>query len=130
MMIDIDHFKSINDTWGHSAGDDVLRQVSLLVRESLRSADLFGRTGGEEFGAILVETDSENALIIAERVRATVASSTIVTAANQQVQVTLSIGLTELKERQLSIGELMSEADRALYEAKKSGRNMVVSLRP
>ena len=126
MMIDIDHFKPINDTWGHGVGDEVLRQVTHLIREELRSADLLGRTGGEEFAAILVEADKDNAMIIAERVRSTVAAADIVTSAKHPVTVTLSIGLTELKEREIGIGELMNEADQALYLAKQTGRNKVV----
>ena len=126
LVIDIDHFKPVNDTLGHSAGDEVLLKVTLLIRDSLRSTDLFGRTGGEEFAAILVETDTESARVIAERVRSAVAAADIITSANHRVKVTLSIGLSELKNRQIDISELINEADRALYVAKQTGRNKVV----
>lgn len=100
--------------------------MTLLIRDSLRSTDLFGRTGGEEFAAILVETDTESARVIAERVRSAVAAADIITSANHRVKVTLSIGLSELKNRQIDISELINEADRALYVAKQTGRNKVV----
>ena len=130
VMFDIDHFKAVNDTWGHGTGDLVLRQVSTLIRETLRSVDLFGRTGGEEFAAILLETGAAEAAQVAERLRTAVAGAVIHTDGQVSIRVTVSIGLAELKAHQTGIGDLMNEADRALYRAKHCGRNRVVYAEP
>ncbi len=125
MMIDIDHFKTVNDTWGHAVGDLVLQRVSLVIRELLRNVDLFGRTGGEEFTVILIETDRAGAIDVAERLRGMVAQAEIPTGDGSVVGVTISLGVTELKGRQLGFTALMNEADQALYRAKQLGRNKV-----
>lgn len=127
IMIDIDHFKAINDTWGHSAGDAVLKEIARLIRETLREVDIFGRTGGEEFAAVIVETDENQAMKIAQRLRATIAEAMIVVQDGIPAQVTVSIGLTEEKGRTVEFNSLLDEADQLLYLAKQQGRNRVVA---
>lgn len=127
MMIDIDYFKSINDTWGHSVGDLVLQQVSQLIRDTLRSVDIFGRIGGEEFAAVIVETDGDSAVEIAQRLCSTVADARIVPQEGVCVQVTLSIGVSAMNGRNLSFENLLGEADQALYRAKQVGRNRAMA---
>jgi diguanylate cyclase (GGDEF)-like protein len=127
LMIDIDHFKRINDTWGHSAGDVVLKEVARLIRETLRDADIFGRTGGEEFAAIIVESDGNRALDVAQRLCAKLAEARIVVQDKVTVQVTISIGLSEMANPAGSFRRLLDEADQVLYQAKQQGRNRVVA---
>jgi diguanylate cyclase (GGDEF)-like protein len=125
LMFDLDHFKSINDTWGHASGDVVLQGFSRLIRDALRGADIFGRTGGEEFAAILVETEGNAAASVAQRLCETVANATIASPEGERIPVTVSIGLVLLNGRTISFNELMNEADRAMYAAKEAGRNRV-----
>lgn len=124
-ILDIDHFKEINDTHGHLAGDRVLVNLSTLVRGILRSTDHFVRFGGEEFISILPETSREEAARIAERVRRRVESMRIATDAGE-VRITVSIGISQLRPDLRDAQELIDRADRALYHAKNSGRNRVV----
>lgn len=126
LVIDIDHFKAVNDTWGHSVGDKVLRQVAQLIRDTLREDDLFGRMGGEEFAAVVVEADGEGAMEIAERLCATVAQTAFDHRQDDSIQVSVSIGLAQLNGRNIGFANLMGEADSAMYEAKQSGRNRVL----
>ena len=126
LMIDIDHFKAINDTWGHGIGDVVLQKVSRLIRDTLRNADIFGRTGGEEFAAVIVETDGDYSFDVAQRLCAVVADTVIVPPRAGRIQVTVSIGLSQLKGRNISFDSLMNEADQAMYTAKEAGRNRLV----
>jgi diguanylate cyclase (GGDEF)-like protein len=126
LMIDIDHFKSVNDTWGHSVGDKVLHQVAQLIRDTLREEDIFGRTGGEEFAAVLVETDGKAALEVAERLCTTVADAMIVPQEGERIRVSISIGLSQLNGRNARFDSLLNEADSAMYDAKESGRNRVL----
>lgn len=125
LMFDIDHFKAINDTWGHAMGDVVLQDVAHLLRDALRNADIFGRTGGEEFAAILVETEGNAACSVAQRLCTAVADAAIVPAGAGRIPVTVSIGLAQLSGRSISFDELMNEADQAMYAAKEAGRNRV-----
>jgi len=125
LMFDLDHFKMINDTWGHAIGDVVLQEFSRLIRDALRGADIFGRTGGEEFAAILVETEGGAAASVAQRLCATVADAVISPPGAGRIPVTVSIGLTQLKGRGISFDELLNEADQAMYKAKEAGRNRV-----
>ncbi len=125
LVIDIDNFKKINDSWGHSAGDEVLQQMSRLIRDTLRNNDIFGRTGGEEFAAVLVETDGEEAFKVAHRLCRTVAEASIVPQGADRIQVSVSIGLAELSGRATSFSRLLDEADKAMYCAKQAGRNRV-----
>jgi len=124
LMIDIDHFKQVNDSWGHAAGDQVLRHLATLMREDLRKIDTVGRLGGEEFAVILPGADSAAAEIFAERLRKQVAETPAIHE-NRTVPVTISIGVTEIKPLDVSGGDALTRADRALYRAKECGRNRV-----
>ncbi|MEZ4483176.1 MAG: diguanylate cyclase [Syntrophotaleaceae bacterium] len=126
LMMDIDHFKKINDTYGHDAGDRVLK---LLVAESfgvLRKSDLFGRWGGEEFVALLPETDLPQATTVAERLRARIGEAELTCDDGALIQFTVSIGLTVVKDSTCSIDDLFKTVDEAMYLAKEQGRNRVV----
>lgn len=126
LMIDVDRFKEVNDTWGHSTGDTVLQEVSLLIRRAVRDVDIVGRMGGEEFAALLVETEAEQALQVAQRLCAAVADAVTVSPQGVPVRVTISLGLASLKGRDIDFDRLLHEADMALYRAKQEGRNRVV----
>jgi len=126
LMIDIDHFKAINDTWGHRTGDMALRQVARVIGETLRAADLFGRLGGEEFAAVLVETEEAEAIEVAHRICATVAAARIAAPNGTPIPVTVSIGLTQLRGRDIAFDNALNEADQAMYAAKQTGRNRVM----
>ena len=124
LMIDLDHFKRVNDTYGHAAGDTVLRHFATVARQILRKVDLLGRLGGEEFAALLPGTDPEGAQLLAERLRQTIASSPAHTAAGL-VGVTISIGVTLFALTDSAADTVLARADRALYRAKDQGRNRV-----
>jgi diguanylate cyclase (GGDEF)-like protein len=121
-VMDIDHFKNINDRFGHPAGDAVLAQVGQLVRANLRPSDFAARTGGEEFVLIFPQTTLPGAFIAAERLREAIASSSFGDGALQLPQVTVSLGMAEL-QRSADAVELVARADAALYRAKHAGRN-------
>lgn len=122
IMIDLDHFKQVNDTHGHGAGDLTLQIFGELVRDRLRSTDLAGRIGGEEFLLVLPETDRVGALMLAERIR-TVIQTTPIPLPTDMLNVTASLGLAERDDRDRDAGALMGRADAALYRAKRDGRN-------
>lgn len=126
MMIDIDHFKQVNDTYGHAAGDLVLQQVAAQCSELVRKEDCVGRFGGEEFVILLPETDQENAWKTAERIRHTIELLEIISADGNRIKITCSIGVTEKKKDDDSFDLMLSRADTALYGAKNSGRNSVI----
>jgi diguanylate cyclase (GGDEF)-like protein len=126
IMCDLDHFKLINDTRGHGAGDRVLEEFGQRVRNNLRATDLAGRIGGEEFLLILPETDMEGALLLAERLRAATADLPF-ELPPESLQVTCSLGVAQRSEEDRDGGALMARADGALYAAKRGGRNQVVS---
>ena len=126
MMIDIDYFKTVNDTWGHNIGDLVLQNVAMQIKNALRSSDLCARTGGEEFAAVILGTDEVSALDVAQRLCTTVALTPIVPLDGISVSVTLSIGLTTLRSNSTGLDSLMKEADQLMYRAKELGRNRVV----
>lgn len=125
LLIDIDHFKSINDRFGHPAGDAVLAALGGLVRAQVRTIDRPARYGGEEMAVILPDTDAAGALVLAERLRAAVAGSAFV-AGNETLTVTASFGVATMPLNASSVHELIEAADRALYQAKREGRNRVV----
>ena len=125
-MIDIDHFKSFNDNYGHAVGDTVLKGVAALLVKALRKVDTCGRYGGEEFVALLPETDSPASLQVVERVRATIAQASFAVGNALDLRVTVSIGLCAMSQDE-TLEQLLIRADSALYEAKRSGRNRVVS---
>lgn len=122
LLLDIDYFKSVNDSYGHQAGDDVLQQVALRISSILREYDIFGRIGGEEFGVFLAETDRETALQVAERLRRLIAIEPFVIA-GRPLTITISIGVATGEGQ--SFESLYGEADTALYKAKSAGRNQV-----
>jgi len=125
LLMDIDHFKSVNDSYGHPAGDEALRALTRTCLSTLRETDIFGRFGGEEFAAILVESDPESAHQVAERIRQNLASLDVEDD-NQTFRFTVSIGLTCVENGEPDLEKIMKSADVALYEAKRSGRNCVV----
>ncbi|BBD07537.1 diguanylate cyclase [Desulfovibrio ferrophilus] len=125
IMIDIDYFKAVNDTHGHIAGDEVLKAMTKASLQTLRETDIFGRIGGEEFAAILINTDSKVAQDIAERLRATLAE-THVQGDSGPINFTVSIGVTTMTAEDETVEGLLKRADTALYEAKRGGRNRVV----
>jgi len=124
IMIDIDHFKLVNDKFGHLAGDQVLRSVSDVCKKLLRHTDNMFRIGGEEFMIILPETNQEEALKVAKRIRSTVAENTFKTKKGS-VKITVSIGVSEYGENNPASNEFIESADRTMYDAKKAGRNCV-----
>ncbi|MDJ0836602.1 MAG: diguanylate cyclase [Acidobacteriota bacterium] len=127
LMMDIDHFKRVNDTYGHPAGDETIRTMAQTCLNSIRSIDIFGRLGGEEFAAILPETDLADAVRTAERLRQTVEAISVVYE-GQTINFTVSIGVTKLLPTDTAVESLLDRADKALYKAKDGGRNRVVPL--
>lgn len=126
LMIDIDHFKRINDQYGHAGGDAVLMFFTKLIQSNLRVTDIFGRIGGEEFGIILHLTPYQAVLDLAERLRQLVEIS-VVTFEDQEINFTISIGATNLDKHDKEINVALHRGDLALYQAKNKGRNRVVS---
>lgn len=124
-MVDVDHFKEVNDKYGHKAGDRVLEGVASILVETLRMPDKVGRYGGEEFLLILAETGLEQTTTIVERIRAEVGAAEF-DIGNDKIKLTISIGATPFVKGE-DLEQLLSRADRALYEAKRSGRNLVVT---
>jgi len=125
LMLDIDHFKHINDAFGHQSGDVVLKTLAEIFAEVLRNIDIVGRLGGEEFGIILPETSLEEALEVAERLREVIAARQVAFPSGVETQFTVSIGVAALADKQVGIDTLINESDKALYRAKQSGRNKV-----
>jgi diguanylate cyclase (GGDEF)-like protein len=124
-IIDIDFFKKVNDSYGHAVGDEVLKAVSKLYRESVRSTDLVARYGGEEFAVMMPETDLDDAIAFAEKIRTMIESATIDTQAGP-LKCTVSIGVASVPfTRTKSSKDLIVQADKALYRAKRAGRNQV-----
>jgi diguanylate cyclase (GGDEF)-like protein len=125
ILFDIDHFKKINDTYGHVAGDSVLRQLSLVVKPRLRQQDCLARVGGEEFAVLLPEVDNPGARIAADKVRAIVEAARFLVD-NKEFGCTVSVGVTTFDARVTSPQMLYEMADKNLYAAKNGGRNRVV----
>ncbi len=125
LMLDIDHFKQVNDSFGHDAGDEVLKKLVDCCLQTLRSSDLFGRFGGEEFAALLPETSEQAALQTCERLCQELSGLRIRTHRGE-VRITVSIGLTMLTGSDQDFDSLLKRADNALYEAKNAGRNLIV----
>lgn len=125
-MMDIDFFKHINDTHGHKAGDKALKKLAEVCRETLREVDIVGRVGGEEFAILLPETDREESIEVAERLRAALAEAKVrQEAGSPAIQFTVSIGVASLASKDDNLDVLLSLADKALYGAKETGRNKV-----
>jgi diguanylate cyclase (GGDEF)-like protein len=126
LMLDVDHFKHINDTCGHPAGDEVLRRIAATCRRLLRDEDLTGRLGGEEFAITLVQAPIEAAALVAERLRRTI-GELLIEFGGRQIAVTVSVGVAEFGMDADNLSRLVSVADERLYAAKNGGRNRVVS---
>ncbi|WP_402720039.1 DUF484 family protein [Janthinobacterium rivuli] len=133
MYIDIDHFKLVNDTYGHQGGDEVLREVATRIRTELRRSDALGRFGGEEFVVLLIDADLDSATFVAERIRASIAGTMFDLPGSAQAWVSVSIGVASLEADAALLPietvaqQLVAHADQALYQAKADGRNKVVS---
>jgi diguanylate cyclase (GGDEF)-like protein len=122
-FIDIDRFKPINDTYGHKSGDAILRQVANVIADNIRGSDLLGRYGGEEFMLILPETQPDEAVVLAEKLRSLVAAHSLLIAGQQRLQVTISVGVAGEIGSQLQVDALVDQADAAMYAAKQLGRD-------
>lgn len=125
VMFDIDHFKKVNDSYGHLAGDEVIKHTAATTKSFLRQSDTTGRYGGEEFGIILPETDAEGARVICERIREGIAQSIVETSV-APIQYTVSMGIAQLSDKPENYMQWMQQADEALYAAKEGGRNRVM----
>ena len=131
IMTDIDHFKNVNDTYGHAVGDLVLKTVSKVIRSQLREYDVAGRYGGEEFALLLPFTKLNEAKMVAERLRDSIEKTKIdisevnSESSDKEISVTISLGIYELKETD-NEEDLLKNADKALYQAKGTGRNRVI----
>lgn len=124
LMMDIDKFKIINDTYGHSVGDIVLTKVAATAKSEMRGLDILGRYGGDEFLIGLVHTNYEEALRVAERIRSAVAETEVLVSNEMVVKVSVSIGVRCL-QNEMTLDELINNADKKLYEAKVEGKNIV-----
>jgi two-component system, cell cycle response regulator len=126
LMFDIDHFKKVNDTYGHLAGDHVLREAAGMVRNRVRRGEVFGRYGGEEFALLLPETTAQGTVTLAEEIRQIIAEQEFIFD-NQRIQVTISVGVAQWNPGIRTADEFIRVADARLYQAKNEGRNRVVS---
>jgi diguanylate cyclase (GGDEF)-like protein len=129
LMIDIDHFKLVNDRYGHAAGDDAIASIAATCRESKRAADIVGRLGGEEFAILLPETDQVQARVLAERIREKVAGHSLSTQ-GVEFSMTISVGIAAASADMSGADALLRAADRALYQAKADGRNRTAEWSP
>ncbi|HEB98661.1 MAG TPA: diguanylate cyclase [Thiotrichales bacterium] len=129
VMFDIDHFKKINDGYGHPAGDEVIRSTAQALRDSIRATDIAGRYGGEEFGVVLLDSAAEDAAQVAERLRQRI-EALEVRYQDFRIRYTISLGVAGVNEEMSSHEAWIDCADQALYEAKEGGRNQVVIYRP
>ena len=124
MMLDVDYFKRVNDQYGHLLGDEVLRQLAILVRQNIRQQDYFARYGGEEFCILLPGTSAPEAVLLAERLRQACGAAPV-RAGTVDVDSTISIGVADSAQAGLDCARLIAAADHALYQAKQAGRNQV-----
>jgi two-component system cell cycle response regulator len=129
LLVDIDHFKRVNDTLGHAAGDDVLKTVARRMANHLRATDTIARYGGEEFVVVLPDSPPELAAMIAERLRRSVATTAVpLSDGSREVAITISLGVASTSDSEDMPGDLLRRADAALYEAKRRGRDQVVTV--
>lgn len=124
VMLDIDHFKRVNDTYGHQAGDKVIEEVARLIHEHVRETDVAGRYGGEEFGVVLSDTDRAGGRVFAERLRKAVEGLEVLHN-GQSIRFTISLGVADLSQPSINHADLIAWADHALFASKKAGRNRV-----
>jgi diguanylate cyclase (GGDEF)-like protein len=127
LMLDIDHFKHINDSHGHQVGDEVLRQIGAVIRASFRETDVYGRLGGEEFAVLLVDTPIEAARSIAEKLGQSIAKLQLVLDSELIQGMTASVGVASIGAADNDLHNLLNSADKAMYRAKSLGRNQVVT---
>jgi diguanylate cyclase (GGDEF)-like protein len=125
IMIDIDNFKRINDTYGHAVGDEVIKKLASLLERNVRKSDIVSRFGGEEFVILLPSTDLKGAQKIASKIREAVEEILIV-ADESVIRFTISLGLADIRSSDQNIEAILNRADKALYKAKESGKNRVV----
>ncbi len=125
MMLDIDHFKQVNDNYGHPFGDLVLKELAALCNDIVRGSDIVARFGGEEFSVVLLDTEAEGAMIFAERLRKKVEELSFRNNEGLSLSITISLGVTTVTKDIESSAHLIEEADKALYSSKESGRNCV-----
>jgi diguanylate cyclase (GGDEF)-like protein/PAS domain S-box-containing protein len=125
LMLDIDLFKNVNDTYGHQVGDIVLQELAKVCQSTLRQVDIAGRLGGEEFAIILPEAEAKEAFEVAERLRQMISKMEVNKPDGLPIHFTVSIGVTSLQDKNVNIDMLLNQADKALYEAKQTGRNKV-----
>ncbi len=130
LIFDIDHFKQVNDTYGHTVGDQTLCRLTKVCRFGLRENDIFARYGGEEFIILLPESDLEQARQMVEHIRKRLAGTASLEVGPASVSLTVSFGVASLDGENLSLDELILRADSALYAAKEAGRNRVTLWRP
>ncbi|MBE0486594.1 GGDEF domain-containing protein, partial [Marinobacter sp.] len=130
VWIDFDHFKAVNDSWGHAAGDAVLCSVSRTLQNSVRSVDAVGRFGGEELVIVLPEMDIDEARDMAERLRQRVSQKPVMLDSGHSIPLTISIGVAVFPIHGHSLDTLCIAADKAMYQAKMQGRNCVVMAQP
>lgn len=128
VMMDVDHFKNVNDAYGHKAGDLVLQKLAAVSQSILRQNDVIARIGGEEFAILLPSTKKEGAFRVAEKLRIAIEKSLVFSTDNQKIHFTVSLGIAYKESGYCSVDELLSQADKALYQSKDAGRNCVLSL--
>jgi two-component system, cell cycle response regulator len=128
LILDIDHFKQVNDTYGHDAGDEVLQDFAQRMKLSVRGIDLVCRLGGEEFVIVMPDTDPIRGFRIADRIRQSVGNVPFkIHGGKKEISVTVSVGMTGLRGEDLTVDALLKRADDALYKAKRDGRNRVIA---
>ena len=123
-MLDVDHFKAINDNLGHDSGDLVLRMLGEILMDTFRSSDIVGRLGGEEFAVILPKTSMRTALLLANKLRIRIDQAKV-HAPKGMIHVTVSIGIAHMDRATVTLEQVIANADSALYQAKQNGRNRV-----
>ena len=124
LLLDLDHFKKVNDNYGHQAGDELLKYYVKSIQKLLNTSDIFARIGGEEFAILISQTSDDNAYLLAETIRQKTASL-IFSYEEQNIYVTTSIGISEIKDTDITFEDVFSRADVALYQAKHEGRNKI-----
>lgn len=128
IMLDIDHFKQVNDTYGHSAGDEVLKELAQIMKNIQRKSDTIVRLGGEEFAILLPDTSKEQAFEVAQKLRQTIEKNQVLLSDGNIVHFTVSLGVSSVQtEKEINIEAALSRADKALYRVKEGGRNNVQS---